>query len=171
MDQTPDHSVHGQASGAGAEAPITLALVWPVLLPVVGGLVVTVLFVLAESAGIRPFSHAPMTPSEAAAAGEAHVLVRLLHEGARAEGRYPVGTDLIPGPAPRVLTPIEAAVIRDQGAVARLLEGRMLIEPAERVRLICLARQSGARDTAQMLMRDGLEVSDTACAQARASDQ
>ncbi len=175
MHPESDPSIHVQAPGPATAVTVVTRGPWPVALPValpvVIGLVVTLVFVLAESLGVRPLSHAPMTPSEAAAAGEAHVLVRLLHGGASPEARYTIGTDLIPGPAPRVLTPIEAAAIRDQGAVVRLLEGRMLIEPAERVRLICLARQAGARDTAAMMLREGLEVSDEACRQARASDQ
>jgi len=144
---------------------------WLAAAPVAAGLVVTLLFVAAESAGLRPFARAAMTPSEAAAAGEAHVLVRLLHEGASPLARYPVGTDIIEGPTPQVLTPLEAAAVRDQGAIVRLLEARVPIDHAERVRLVCLARQAGARDTAAALDRDGLDTSPAACRQAGVPDQ
>lgn len=167
MTQTPAPS----EQTVGPPTAVDRVWYWLVAAPAAAGIVAALLFVAAEGVGLHPFADPPLTLSEAAAVGEAPVLVRLLRGGASPLARYPVRRDIIGGAAPQLLTPLDAAVLRDQVGTVRLLEVRMLIDQAARVRLVCLARQAGARDTAAWLMREGLDVSPEACRQAGAPDQ
>lgn len=124
--------------------------------PVLAGIALTTVVVLAEAAGFRPFAMRELSVSEAAAEDEAAMMMRLIYSGASPTARYEVGTDIISGPGPRLLTPLEAAVMRNRTEILGLLERRVLIEPAERERLLCLAQKEHAAEAAKRLARDGV---------------
>ncbi|MEQ1572830.1 MAG: hypothetical protein ABL993_01155, partial [Vicinamibacterales bacterium] len=107
--------------------------------------------------GLRPFEHAPLTVSEAAGSGEAHVLLNLLYNGANPLARYSVGQDVIKGSEPRDLTPLEAAVVGNQPAIIGLLERWSVpIDDMERNRLLCLAVSTRAQLSVGALSRPGV---------------
>lgn len=132
---------------------------WPVLAlsaPFIGAMAVTLTFVLAEWAGLRPFEDRRMSVAEAAAEGDAALMLRELYGGASPLDRYPVGTDVIVGPLVQQMTPLEAAAVRDQVDIIRRLEQwGVPIDAGERARLACMAQRAGAKQVAAALRRDG----------------
>lgn len=145
-------------SAARSSSGPDLRWLLPVAAPILVAIFVTGLFVAAELAGLRPFQHAPLTVSEAAAEGDVPALLRLLYGGKNPRARYSVGTDIIRGPKPRNLTPLEAAAIGDQPAAIEIIERwGVPIDNAERAHLLCLAERAAARASVEVLKRDGLE--------------
>jgi hypothetical protein len=133
-----------------------------VAVPVVGAILATALFVLAEVVGLRPLQHAPLTVSEAAAVGDGPALVRLLYTGHSPHARYAVGVDLLRPLVPGALMPIEAAVLGNQPAMVAVLERwGVPIDDSLRAHLVCLADRAAAGAAAEALTRGR---PDAACA-------
>ncbi|MEQ1912516.1 MAG: hypothetical protein ABMA15_27100 [Vicinamibacterales bacterium] len=131
-----------------------------VSIPIVVGILLTLVFALAECAGLRPFARRPVSVAEAAALDDAPELLRQLHGGANPLARYLVGTDVIPGPVPQSLTPLEAATARDRPGIIGLIERwGVPIDDRERAHLLCVAEQAGATQAAEVLKRDGVTSS------------
>jgi hypothetical protein len=106
----------------------------------------------------------PRNAAEAATAGRAAELVRLIRRGDHPEQLFPVRGELVQG-APAWLSAVEGAMWGDGPAVIRLLEreGAVLTDTGRRA-LACLARDLGRSATADYLLRDG----PAACAPGRA---
>ena len=112
----------------------------------VPGTVLAILSVVALTMGVfgeyPMWSHTELTLAEAAGSREEAEVTRLIEQGQDPNTRYPVRAGLVLE-RPARLTPLEAAVLNDDPAIARQLLGRgPALDAASWVVLRCLAADS-----------------------------
>jgi hypothetical protein len=129
----------GRGEGGQWETLAALAAALP-------GTLLAALSVVALTLGIRGeppmWPHADLTLAEAAGAREEAEVIRLIEQGQDPDARYPVREGLVLE-RPARLTPLEAAVMNDDEAIARQLLARGAAPDATSwVVLRCLAAGS-----------------------------
>jgi hypothetical protein len=124
------------------------------MLPAGAATLMVVVFAAVELGGYTPLSVHPHNLAEATALGNAAETVRRLALG---DNPYRMETvrGVIIGSDPIRLTAVEGAVYSKRPELVRLLEIRgVLVEAETRYRLACLARDIGATDIFEYLVRD-----------------
>ena len=132
--------------------PLVAAAVY---VPACLGTLIVAAFSVLDLSGHTPFSGGPLlNVAEAAAAGNAAEMLRLMQAGEQMSQLWPVRPEIISSSV-RQATGLEAAVWSREGALLRLLDLRGVIGEGEtRRHLVCLAVDLEAQDVADVLAGD-----------------
>lgn len=124
--------------------------------PFIGAWLTTAAFVVADVAGVRPWSLPPVTLVQALRDSDALAVRLLTHEGANLLERYALRDGA--GREHR-LTPIEVATVSDRPEMVDLLQ-RLGVPVDDRLRahLVCLAQAAGAAHSVAFLARAGVDA-------------
>ena len=126
--------------------------------PIVLASLLTVVYALAEQAGLPLLTDRVLNPAELVVEDDPPALIRRLRAGDSPVAAYDMGSDVL-APPTRTMTPMEAAAYRDRGSMLNLLvrEG-VPVDDATRAHLLCIAERTGSKDVIAMLARPGVSA-------------